>query len=380
MSNTLTGLIPVIYEAFDEVARERIGLISKVTQDATAAQAAVGQVVRSFVTNPSQASDITPGAYAPNTGGQVLNYNDIVITNAKAVPIQWTGEEMRAVGGEFQSMYKNQIVQAIRTLSNAIESTLATTIGVGASRATGTAGVTPFGVAGDLSDSAGVLKVLDDNGAPFADLAYVANNATIANFRGKQSVLFKVNEAGTDELLRKGIVGNLQGMAIGQSAALSKVRTAGTGTGWVANGGNAIGDTSINLHSGTGTIVAGDIITFAGDTNQYVVAADLTGGVVTINKPGMVKALADGVAVTVEAASPFNIALHPQSTILLARAPVMPVGGDAAVDVIDITDPVSGLTFQFADYRQYRQSHFEIGMAWGAKVVKPEFVCLSLSA
>jgi hypothetical protein len=38
----------------------------------------------------------------------------------------------------------------------------------------------------------------------------------MANLRGKQSVLFKVNEAGTDQLLRKGTIGEVQGPAARQ--------------------------------------------------------------------------------------------------------------------------------------------------------------------
>ena len=71
-------------------------------------------------------------------------------------------------------------------------------------------------------------------------------------------------------------------------------------TGYLVNngGGYAAGSTSITIDSGSGTIAAGNFVTFPGDTNHYVVAS-ATSTNLTINNPGLVLPVADNAAITV---------------------------------------------------------------------------------
>lgn len=369
--NSLTGLVPVIYEAMDVVAREQVGFVSSVTKDASAEAAALNQPIRSHVTPKVAASDITPGAYAPDSGGQTINYVDLTITKNRKVEIQWTGDEQRSVGSGIGNVVRDQFAQALRALTNEVEADLASAALLGASRAVGTAGTSPFGTAGDFSDFAAVQRVLDDNGAPIDGRFLVNGSAAMANLRGKQSVLFKANEAGSDEFLRSGILGQVEGLNIKSSRFVQK-NTAGTGLNFVVDGAHAAGSTSIKVKTGTGTILAGNVIAIGGV--HYVVAGALTGGYVTLAAPGLVEAAADGDTVTLGATYVGNIGLHSSGLLLAARVPAMPAGGDSAADVMNLTDPVSGLTYQVALYKGYRQIHMEIGLAWGTKVIKPEFI------
>src|SRR5262249_20775660 len=161
------------------------------------------------------------------------------------------------------------------------------------------------------------------------DLHLVLNTAAMAKVRGKQSSLFKVNEAGDAGLLRTGdLLLPLEGFSLGVSAQLKKV-TAGTGASYLINhsGGYAIGATAVTLDTGSGTILAGDVITIGSDTNKYIVASALASNVVTIAAPGLLAACADNDAVTVGASYTPNAAFRRNAIVLATRLPAMPDGG-----------------------------------------------------
>ncbi|MDU4249010.1 P22 coat - protein 5 family protein [Pseudomonas sp.] len=381
--NTLTSLIPDIYNALDVVSRELVGFIPAVSSDMTYERAAVGQTVRSPVAPASTASDITPAVTPPNDGDQTIGNVSMTITKARRVPVRWNGEEKRGLdnnGASFNVIFRDQMAQAMRTLVNEVESDLAA-LHNKASRSYGTAGTTPF--ASNLSDTANVRKILADNGAPMSDLQMVIDTSAGANMR-TLTQLSKANEANDDNLLRRGVLLDVHGFAIRESAQV-KTFTAGTGASATTNAaGYAVGATSITLASaGTGTILAGDFITFAGDTNKYQVVTGDTdvsnGGTIVLAAPGLRKAIpAAATNITVIATSVRNMAFARSAIALATRAPALPPQGDSAVDRQIITDPVSGLSFEVAMYAQYRQMQYEVSLAWGCAAVKTEHMAVLL--
>jgi hypothetical protein len=87
----------------------------------------------------------------------------------------------------------------------------------------------------------------------------------------------------------------------GQTQINWPITAAGTGTGYLVNNGPGygIGATSIAVDTGTGTILVGDQIQFAGHLTRYTVATALTAGVVVIAAPGLVASIANNEAVIV---------------------------------------------------------------------------------
>jgi len=386
---TLTSLLPTIYEAMDVVSRELVGFIPAVARDSSAERAALNQTVMSPVVGAMTAEDINVGAYPADTPAQTIGNVSMSITKARSVPFGVTGEENRGLNtaGTMGTINRDRMAQAIRTLTNEVETDLAA-LHIYASRAYGTYNSTPFGTAADLSDFAQARKILDDNGAPQSDMHMVLGSTAVANIRGKQSGLFKINEAGTDQLLRFGVLGDVGGFALHNSAQVKTAVTAGTNNGSAStnNAGYAVGATTLTLASaGTGTIIAGDIITIAGDTNKYLVVtgdADVSGGgSIVIAEPGLRVAIAaSNTVITTIAATTRNMFFHRSAIQLATRAPAMPDGGDSADDVMIVTDPVSGVAFEFCVYKQKRQVRYEVNLAWGVKMVAPRHCGILIGA
>jgi hypothetical protein len=372
--NTLNNLIGPLYRSLDIVSREMVGMIPCVTLDANANRAAVNQVLYSFETNPTTATDITPGMLPPDDGEQTIDANDFKITKSRRVPFRWTGEQelgLASSGTAPAAIQADQMTQAIRTLVNEMEVDMWMAARRASSRAYGTAGSTPF--ATDTSDSAFVRQILDDNGCPYGERALVINSTAGVNLR-KVPGLIRANEAGTTLTLRQGELLDLNGLSFHESAAPKSVAK-GTGASYTTNTlGYAAGARFITLITGTGTILAGDVVTFAGDANKYVAAKDLGtdgAGVLTLNKPGLRQAIPGAAtAVTVGNSSTAMVAFQKSSMLLATRAPALPAGGDAAVDRMLVTDPRSGITFEVAMYAQYRQMQYEVSAAWGCGGIK----------
>lgn len=380
MANILTSLQPDLYEALDIVSRELVGFIPAVTLDAQAERAAVNQTIRVPIVPAAAAEDVTPGQLPPDDGDQTIGNNTITISKSRMVPFRWTGEEQRGVntGVGYQNIKVNQIAQCMRTLVNEMETDLGSLV-TKASRAYGVAGTTPF--ATDLSDPAQMRKILSDNGAPLSDLQLVIDTTAGAKVRSLAQ-LTKANEAGTTILREQGTLLEIHGFTLRESAGVN-VHTAGTGTSYQINNasGYAVGSTTIAVDTGSGTIVAGDILTNsqAGrDSNKYVVGTALSAGSLVLNAPGNRVAWVDNDTVAVGGSYTGNLAFARTAIVLATRAPALPEEGDMADDRMMIQDPKSGIAFEVSVYKQYKRVRYEIAAAWGFSCIKPEHVAILL--
>lgn len=376
MANVLTNLAADIFKAADVVGRELVGFIPAVTINADGSErVAKGDTVRASFTRAASVVDVSESMTIPEGTDQTVDSKTLTISNSRAVQIPYTGEDVRHLnnGIGFETVYGDQIAQAMRALCNEIEADLAEEAYKNASRAFGTAGTTPFG--SNFSEVAEIRQILADNGMPMNDgqASLVLNTVAGTNLR-QLAQLQKANEAGGTDLLRQGVLLDLQGLMLRESAQVQD-HTKGTGASILLNdASSAVGDTSIAADGGSGTILAGDVVTFNGDTNKYVVNTALSGGTFAIGSPGLRVALADNAAITVGNSYTANMAFHRRAMELAVRAPAVPEGGDSADDALTVQDPTSGLVFEVRVYRGYRKTMIEVAAAWGVKAWKPDYI------
>ena len=374
MANTLTNLIPLAYEALDVVSREVTGFIAAVNLDAAAETIAKGQTVYSPVAPVNTTGNITPAMTVTAASDQTIGTKSLVIDSYKSSGFNWTAEEEFGLnsGVRLESIMRDQLTQCFRVHANEIETALGTLAAAGASRAIGTtAGTAPI-----LADFAGAQKILTDNGAPMTDRSVVLNTTAGVALRGIAN-LYKVNEAGDSGLLRNGTLGNLYGFGIRESAGISSA-TAGTGTSYTTTAaGFAVGTTSLPLITGSGTVLAGDIVTFAGDSNKYVVTTGVAApGTIEIAAPGLRVAMSAATkAMTIFGTSARNIALSRNAITLATRLPKFQAG-DQAADRYVITDPNTGLSFELTMWPGQRMVKYEVSIAYGMSVIKPEHLAV----
>ncbi|AKC83772.1 hypothetical protein IMCC26134_15085 [Verrucomicrobia bacterium IMCC26134] len=381
MANTLTNLIPDAYVALNVVSRELTGLIAATNRLTGIERLAVGQSLRSSAAPVNTAGKDTTAAMAlPAAADQTIGNVAFTLTKSRAFPFSWSGEDTVGInsGPGYLTVQQQQIAQAFRAAVAEISTDGYAAARVAASRAYGTAGTTAF--ATNLGESAQVKKILDDNGAPMSDRSLVIDTTAGAALRTLLNNPLTANASLSGDSTRAGVLIDVNGFAIREESKIAAV-TKGTGTSYTSSAaGFAVGTTSIPVITGSGTILAGDVITFSGDTNKYVVKTGVAAaGTIVIAEPGLQKALpASATALTIGNSFTANLAFSRDAIVLGTRLPALPATGDMAIMRETIIDEKTGLAFELAAYGGYRMVTFEVSIAWGWAVEKPAHVAVLL--
>ncbi len=342
MSNVLTALQSTLFASARIVPTLMTGLVAAADRDFNDQGVQKGGTVKvNVMPKMTAGTPPAPSMTFPMGADRTATTIDFALNQEAEVTWNMTAEDERQllISGQAQESLRQTLEQGWGSLRQQIDAYLGVVGKNSASRALATAGTTPFGSNTDVLVDARIS--LNRNGVAEAPRRFVMDFDASGNY-GKLSSLLKVNEAGSDELLRNGAMGKLQGFFLSDSANIA-YHTKGTMTGALVNSGAlVVGSTTIPYDTGTPGatgIVAGDVISIAGDSNKYVVKTGpgaAASGNIVIQEPGLLVAPADNAAITVENSYRANLALGPGALKLVAR-PMLHAAG-AHIEQMTIAD------------------------------------------
>jgi len=366
LANNLSSLYEDLFTLMLDPLRANSVTPRLLTSEYSALAAQKGQKISVPLTSAMTVGDVTPGVTPPTPADMTPSGVDVEMANWKYVTFQLSDKDKFDVrDGNMPKV----LSKAMSTLVDAIDTSILTAASQGAGSATGTAGTSPFASAilavqankilnRNKVDKAGRHVMFDaDAEANLLALPEFANSQFVGDYQAMTNGTFDGNRrVGSQWWQNQNIV----------------THTKGVGSGYVTNGSQAAGATSIVVQTGTGALVAGDVISFAADTaNKYVVAEAYTGGAgtVTINSPGLVNTIPTGNAITVNNDHVANIAFSSDS-IAFASRPLPASDANAMTDTL--VDPVSGLAVRLETMRGWMQDLWVVSALWGVKAVRSE--------
>lgn len=379
MANDFTNVLPKILAQAIQVLRGALVMPQLVATEYGVEASKKGSVidvpidpvinVRNVVPDPNQPADTS---VAPGTV-------QIPLDQWKEAPFQMTDKELLQVMEGTVPMCVRSAVDALASTVNAYLFGLYIDVYGYA----GTAGTTPFsGSPGTTAAATQARKILNQQLAPYTMRRLVLDPE--AGAAALDLGAFRDVSASADpQVITEGIIGRKYGFDSYEDQQVP-THTAGTiTTGLVAKASTAqaVGLKAIvcttAATTGACALLEGDIVTFAGDDQTYVLTADATEASaatdVTLNiEPGLKVALAGSEAVTVKATHVVNLAFQ-RNAFAFASRPLQDVATQVGVQVASesVTDPMTGLSMRLEVTRQYKQTLWAFDMLYGGKCIDP---------
>lgn len=333
----------------------------------------------SSVTIPKSVAITAGNATPSNTPPSVT---DVTPTSVSITLDQWKDADFHLTDQELTRIQADddfipmQLAECVKALVNTIDSAVLGQY-VDVYEYAGTAGTTPF-ASNVTAWTTGARARLNANLAPLSQRAVMLDVDAEANAIGLQAF--------QDQSWRgdgAGIIEAQIGRKLGADWFMNQnipTHTRGTLTGspLINDASVSVGQATVDMDAGslTGTVVAGDVFTVAGDTQTYTVTAGQTasGNALTAVafSPAAKVAWADNAAVTFVASHVANLAFH-RDAFGLAFAP-LPVE-DGNPNMAYITDPVTGISLRLEKVREWKQTVFNLDVLYGVECIRPELAC-----
>jgi len=322
--------------------------------------------------------DVTPGS-TPPASQAAPNPSTVQITldKFKEVNIPLTETQITQLENA-DPMAMMFIANAVGPIVEDITTDIASNY-VGIYNYVGTAGTTPFASAPTAAQNA--RKFLTRSKCPRMMRQMVLNTDAYAN----AIALDKLVEAdrrgdGPSMGLIEGRIARAYGFDWHEDVGLDGLtHTVGThNTGYLVDDTVAVGDTFINIDSGTGTFLVGDIFTVAGDDQTYVVTvSDLTGGNDrTLNfAPAAKVAWANDAQITFVDSHEVNLAFNPYAFAFDSRPHSRLNIPGVTSNFMTWVDDMTGVTLRLEIRDEYHQTGIYLSCLFGSALVDPRLAC-----
>lgn len=355
-----------------EALRQRLALVFIANRDYEGDITAAKRFATVNVSVPAEVTtrDVTPDVVPPSVTAVTPTSIPVTLDQWREAPFAMDDKGMRRVD---MGIVPTQSTEAIKGLANFMEDDLWGGLGPAVYGFAGISGTTPF--ATDTSEYLSARRVANNQLMDMDPRFMVLDTDAEANALGLRAFQ-DAGFGGGQSVIINGQIGQKLGATWLMSQRVP-THTAGTNNGAAQTDatGYALGLKTITLDSaGTGTILVDDIITFAGDTQTYVVTTgdpDVSNGGTISFLPGLQVAIpASTTVITTKASFTKNLLIH-RDCLTFAMAPLeddVKVPG-ATLQAVAV-DEISGLALRLEVSRQHRQVQWAYDALWGKKVIR----------
>jgi hypothetical protein len=385
VSNTLSSVIPTLFAQGLQALRHNSVMARLVNADFGTEVKQKGETIQVPVPSVMAASDVVPGAFAPDPQNVAPSTAPIALDFWKEAPFTLSEKELAQV---IEGVVPIQLSAAIEALATNVNSNILA-LYKGVYGYVGTAGTTPF--ASTLTAATSARKVLGNQLAPTGNRRVVLNPDAEANALGLPAFSQYLQSADPN-VIREGDIGRKLGFDWYMDQQVP-TQTAGTLTGAVtANGAQSAGAGAATVNGapqGTVSIATpsggafapnvGDIITFSGDIQTYsIISGSGLGASATGNftiSPALQVAKSGGETVTLAASHVVNLAFH-RDAFAFASRPLMNMELTKSMDDEFVaSDPVSKITMRLSYREEFHRTRFAFDILYGVGLIRPQLAC-----
>ncbi len=396
MVNTITNLIPKILARALLVLREQCAMPRLVNSDYGIEGAKKGTTIdvpiAATVGTTSVTGSSTPKAPTDLVPGNVQITMDKWFQNN---PIGLTDKEMCDIDAKenFLPLHFKEAIRALANLVNAdilskYKGELRGVYGFISSPSDGLGTILdPFAGTG-TADTSGVAAAVNARKVLLQQLCPKSNRRGVLNFNADAAAITLTAFSDAEKIMSatvkiEGEIGRKYGIDwFGDDEVPS--HTVGTayqaGSNITVNGVEAAGSVTIDIRDSDndgGTILRGDIITIAGDSQTYVIIGDASYAIGTgATEVGIYPALkvetGGSEVIKLKNSHTVNLVFHRDAFALAMRPLNDPLIDGLGSKLLTMQDPHTGLVMRLEVSRQHKQTIWEFDILWGCDLVHPE--------